>query len=638
MKAKRNKLRKFIIWTFILLVSFLPMNFLHAAAKNTNNTHIIYSYIVEYNIKKTGTVEVYMELEFAPLENTNSLQMSIPYKEGQSIAVSSFVRSELDNEGNPTNGVGVLQNTPLTADSDIGSYYVNDTGRSIEISMNSAIPAGEIRVLQVLFTLYQATARYQDIAVFNHNILPANYKADIQQLGVIYSIESPVYANEYNKTKLLEKNQLPKENLLASSDKRNFEEKLDYISTYAYDSFSSFYYYGEDIERDSGLEAELIMPSVWLSRMSPVDEAKENEINRNHDAYINHKRHIYVFRSHALRLTLALMVLALVLWFVFHFIRNRTLSQSDAKQEASMVYPLPAAIMSYLTSLQLNAKTLLVISLELCKKGFIDWEDGTILRRTELFVQEESSLEAYEQISLHWIWDLMNGTNELDLNTFDTILASREQSDLAYMNRIKNLLDVYCSAHGLLPLPGEKNPSIPHVISGFMYFLFAVFLSWLGSFYLPLMLLLPAIMSFVFSFTSVRYTSRGYYILGAMHAYKKELENIDIIGIDVANLIARLDRDFIASIALECNREYLLNLRYILPLDALIQSRFLSRFGFQKVKKIVGLYTEKKGELDAKQLQMVYLYIHKRVNKVIGEISKAMIKDRVRPIPYEWKA
>ena len=183
---------------------------------------------------------------------------------------------------------------------------------------------------------------------------------------------------------------------------------------------------------------------------------------------------------------------------------------------------------------------------------------------------------------------------------------------------------------GWIPLPGQKKPQKLYWIPGLVYIGLGLLLAGLGRYLRPLTLVLLGLVYIFLAFRKVRYTAKGEIVLIQMKAHKRYLKEIDQTLRDMDKAKAKLNDYFIASIAYDCTRSFLLNFRYVLSLDEFMNTGFLRRFGYQKLQQTTERYIKQKSGLRARALMMFYLYIYREEEKVLNSLQNTLVALRYR--------
>lgn len=587
---------------------------------------------MDFLFKPSGLIETHLEINMEALRDLKRLQISIPYGQDQSLDLKSFSRAECNPEGQLINIQGERSTTPLDDTSSLEAYYVQDTGTHMVLDINAAIPQGATRHLIMDYDIYGASTRYPDVAASLINILSKTKSSSIGKLALRFRFEAPVYEEELADFFIQQRNNLGiRSNLVEAVDAGSFLQKMSQARVKTEEKNPSFYYYGENIAANSGFQVQAIYPSVWIPRQSI--EGDEDRLDDLMDQQISY--HIEMIRIHDIRhygtiLTHVFWGLGLIgIAFneVSKSIRRRRTSRVVLEPDTK---DGPFSALAFLESLSLNSKVLYSAVLELVQLGYLAMDNRRLVRVPERLIQDKQPLYDFQRLVLHGVWDFMEGEDSLDISRFENI--SEEKMELKYkdLQRVRNLYEVFLLERGWIPLPGQKKPQKLYWIPGLVYIGLGLLLAGLGRYLRPLTLVLLGLVYIFLAFRKVRYTAKGEIMLIQMKAHKRYLKEIDQTLRDMDKAKAKLNDYFIASIAYDCTRSFLLNFRYVLSLDEFMHTGFLRRFGYQKLQQTTERYIKQKSGLRARALMMFYLYIYREEEKVLNSLQNTLVALRYR--------
>lgn len=591
-----------------------------------------YTSVLEHiETTRNGTVEFKVQADLLTVRDNKVLTFTVPYAAGQSVSFEQLQIADVDANGKSQNYLGSRLRGELLDDSPIGSYSVIDNGSMLSIQLAVSAPANAKRRVLLSYKVYQSARRYPDAGDITLQIFSGHQQARIEKLGILISFESTILPGELKQFKVFQHHNLHTaeallEDAFANKIKKNLGVPNEIAKTLATEYWG---FLGLDLPPSSGLELRFLTPSVWLARTLIEQDSSGSARERILEDEKDYQRRLvqrYVYRNAANSVVVMGFVLSILLYLAFHwysiFERYRLTRQKvTAPPEAA-----EPGLLAYLETGKASGRVILSTIFKLASSGFIRLEEDSILRVTESIIPSDEVLRPFERTILYWVWDLMEGEDSLRLDQLDIRFADPSRANYDVALRVRNFLDVECAARGWVPLPGEKKPHRGHLLTGFALLLLAVVLSWLGSYFVPFTLLVPALTFFITAFTNVRFTREGYQFLAACKAYERYLENIDNQKISAEMMMPILDRDFINSVALGCEKQFLMNLRYVLTVQDLLNSGFFGRYGFGKIQHILEAYIERKGNLKARYIQWLFQYLSREVNKRYIHLQTALVR------------
>ena len=501
--------------------------------------------------------------------------------------------------------------------------------------MNAAVPKDSLRRLEVSYTLYQGAHRYPDVGEINMGFLAGEQGVEVKQSAVFFSFEASPLPEEKEAFRLFQRDSLKQAGDL-------YEEMKPYSAArlighpavgIVRDWQPLFAAYAEDIPADTEISFRLMLPSGWLARMpfeSSGGEPAYERIMREEENFRQQELRRYEYRLWAEPATYILMGLSVVLFLIFHWYSLSELYRVSWHKSDRPPDEAPPGVMAYMKEGKIKGNLILSVLYVLASKGFIELGREKIYRVDERVLPDEALLYPHERVVLHWFWDLCLGEDALAFDALESRVSQRAERSAAMFFRLRNLLDCHCAEHGYIPGPGEKKPKLNHIITSLLYLFFAFLLSWLGSFYLPLLLLPLAVVFLITAFTSSKYTRKGYVFLVKLRAYERYLSEIDHTDMEEEEVLEALDRCFPDAVALGNQRSFLLNLRYLLPVSVLLESSFLRRFGFSRLQNVMTEYIKRRGGLSAGGIHSLYSYIAKQTDKKSTAIQTTLVRLNLR--------
>lgn len=607
---------------------------LQAKLPATNPGYTLQTYLEQIHVTRNGSVRVNLQMDVLADKEIGELSLKIPYSDGQSVSFDSLRIAEVDAANRGFNAIGKLISGELTASSGVGSYKVTDSGRNIRLRLNASIPKGSVRRLTLQYTVYQAARRYRDVGDIRLDLFRGEPGVRVKNMGLLISFEAAVLPDEKKAFRFFQRNNLRSAELLlrpVSPEMFTADVRVPNEMPLAAEK-PLFAYVGQDIPAGTEIRGRLMCPSVWLSRLSP-DKSKVSaagDIIREEEHWRKQKLRRYEYRGWARTATVILLGVSLLALLAFYWANLRLLYKLSRVPVTEPPEDLSPGFMAYFKDGKINGRFVLATLYSLARKGFITLEENSIFRVSESILPDESVLQVEEKAVLHWFWELTQGGESLNYDEVDVPLTERGGKDLFISARVRNVMDVFAASKGWVPLPGEKKPKPVGLVLAALFFVPAVWLSWLGSFFFPLLLMVPAALFLVLAFASVKYTPEGYQLHTRIRAYEHYLAEIDRHGLTADEMAQRLDRDFVSAVALGAERPFLLNLRYVLPVAAILESGFLRRYGFSRVQKTIEKFTEVRGGLKSRSIYYVYNYIARRVDSKADRIQTAILKLNLR--------
>lgn len=633
--ARKGSLLAVFLLLILLLNTLLPGRPLAAQVPQPVPSYYYASYLQHVLVQQNGSLKMKRIIDIQSVSEVKELKFVLPYKDGQSLTAESVSIAEVDAEGESYNAIGQSVSGELSAQDPIGSYHVTDDGKRLVVRMNAAIPKDSLRRLEIQYTVYQAAKRYKDAGDIKLQIFDDSEEVRTDKMGLAVSFEAGILPEEKEAFRLFQHSSLHQAgDLFKPLAMDEFAEKMGAPAAFLMQRKDVLYTgYAENIPAHTRLSFRMLLPSVWLSLMnyeSPAVRDAASRIIREEENYRRVQIRRYSYRRLVQPASIVLLLLALVLFFLFHWYNLLAFYRPLRKNVSEAPEGLPPAVMSYLKEGKISGHLLLSVIYGLGAKGYLRLEDKKAFRVPERLLPDEKLLWRHEQIVLHWIWELCAGSDSMELADLEKRLeaASEKTADMAY--RLRSCLDLYCAEHHYVPLPGEKKPRTNLLITGIIYIFLGILLSWLGNFLLPLLLTAVGLVFFITAFTFSKYTQEGYEVLAAIRAYERMLEDIDRAGLGPEEMLERLDSDFIAATALGVERSFLMNLRYVIPVGTLLESAFLRRFGFVRLQRVMSRYLERRGGMRARNIHGLYSYISRQVADEAAKLQLSLVRVRLK--------
>lgn len=600
--------------------------------------HLAYSFdfvYYDFRLEANGKLNAYLQINIESKQQVNKIRLNIPYKAGQSIDFLSFYRSDINANGQIVNPIGVRSNTPLTEKSEIGEYYVHDTGKSIEIEANASIPKNQRRRLELKYVIYQGANRYPDVATLETTLLREGLALDIGKLALAYRIDAVVFPGEKKEFFLQEHNKnAAREAFLKNYDKKRFAALLaDGQMNIGETMDAEFFYYGENIPANVGLSVKAVMPQIWLSKLHTTGQDRMlTKILREHRHYEINKVLRNDLRQVFTIISLVLLTVASIYYALLYFsslYRRYRVSKLilNPKQEQH-----PYSIFTFLSNRRLDARCLTSIIFELVEASYISLYENEIRRVPERLTRNNKPLHAYQELVLHWIWDLMDGEDSVEIDKVETRILHLQEQEVSALRRVENIMELYCYQEEWLALPGKRSPKKFPLFLGVICFSLAIAFSAISYYLLPLVLLIPAAVSIYYAFQSVRYTKLGERQLLKAKSYKHFLEDIDQSQLSKKELLENLEDFGIGACALNCSKEFYFNLRYILQIDEILESGILRKYGYIRLQTVTENFKKQKNDIKADSVSSFYKYLHKEQEQKIEKIHNVLIRLRYRDL------
>ncbi len=589
-------------------------------------------------VLRNGTIDVTLEADFALTRDLRISAFSLPYAAGQGLVVNQLSVTEIGETGTGTVYTGHEVND-LAQSSQVGSYQIIDNGRGVDLSLLTSAPQGSVRRVRLNYLIYQGSVRYEDVATITQMVLGGTSSSAIDKLGITISFEAAQMESEVASFRLFEHhNQETADNLLKAVSTLDFAELME-VPVLNSDHAPQYIwcYYGENIPARTRLELRLIAPSVWLPRaqVTAGEGPALPQILREEDAYTRSLLQRFEYRVIINRVVIGLFVVALILLLVMHrynILAGYTYSRKKISEPPESV---PPGLLPYLAKERVTSRVILSSVYRLVDQGFLLHDGRAVSRVPERLLPDDRVLRPYESAILHFIWNLMDGEDRLVLNQMDQLISDSETVDRLALIRIRNLLDAEAAVLGLMPLPDERKPAIDQILAGAMYLLLAVALSAVGQYYIPLLLLLPSATFFALAFLGARLTQKGRQVLSEAQAYSRYLSEIDRQGLSSADELKNLDRDFIYSVALGCEKNFLTNIRYVIPLEEVLSRGFFGKFGFSRMQKVVESYIDRHGSIKARYIRQMVTHMYRRVQLELVEWQSAIVRLNLLRGPQE---
>lgn len=613
-------------WLFLL-----PAPLLQAQMSSQASDYRFSSVLIQLHVLRNGSVKAACRLDLKSGDKElKTLKLELPYYDGQSAAFEQLKIAEIDAEGRSVNAIGEPIGGEISQNSRVGAYKVTDSGKALQLSLNSSVPKSSERRIDFTYTLYPDGRRYRDVSDLRLKLFETADAVPIDRMGLLLSYEANTLADEEKDFRLFQRDNAERSEPLLRpiSPLRAGQLWEAGKSGLLPESRILFAYYGTRIPPRAGIRIRLISPSIWtpLQREEPGRLIKLPGIIQDEEAYRQDLIRRYDYRGKAAAATWAAMGAAVLLFVIFHwygiFNLYRPAKRGDRKPPADM----PPPVMAFLRERKVSGPVVISTIYGLAEKGFLALDEKTVYRVPERLLPDETALPDYEQVILHWLWELMQGSDQISLEEMDSRLAAEPERAVQVMFRVRNLLDVYCADQHWVPLPGEQKPKLNHLVTAGVYVLLMLLLCQLGNFLMPLLLLLPAAVFAAAAFVSVKYTNEGYKMLGKLRNYEHYLSEIDRQGLDEETMLLELDRHFQSALALGTVRPFLLNLRYVVSVETLLASGFLRRYGYKRLQNTMERFMESRGGMSASNIRSMHSYLAKEIGKNTVHLDTAGVR------------
>lgn len=634
-RGRKTAAGLFFLCLFCLGVLLGPAFSLKAQVPPALAPYVFESFIEQISVLRNGSVRINIVADVRSDPGVKEIKLTLPYRDGQSVSVEDCKIAEIGADGQSYNAVGERVSAEIEANSTIGSYKVSDNGSYLVLRLNAAVPKESLRRIEVSYMLYQSSRRWADVGEVNIAAYQGVPNIPVKKMGVLLSFEASVLPEEKEEFRLFQRDNLQRTgDLLRPETLDGFIRELGPAAAQLIKDWQPlFAYYGDDIPAQTDLRLRLMLPSVWLPRLQPEAEADEpmaKRIIREEENYRQMELRRFEYRLWARPWTFVLLAAAGLLFLIFHWYGLFELYKMARSKQSEAPDDLPPGIMAYLQDGKVKGNLLLAVTYQLAAQGFLQLDEQTVWRLDERVLPDEAKLEGHERVVLHWIWELAGGEDYFDLDELDSKLAAQPDRSAQVLARLKNMLDLYCAERGYVPLPGEKKPLLNHLIAAGVYLVLGLCLAWFGNFLLPLLLLPVAAFFLITAFTSSKYTRKGLMVLTRLRGYERFLAEIDHAGFSAEEMLARLDRDFPAAVALGTERAFLMNLRYVIPVSTLLESGFMRRYGFVKAQSTMSRFVERRGGLSARYIHALYSYLARQINRRQAGLQTALVRLNLR--------
>ncbi len=638
-QSRRTVLQPVLCLFLLLLVILTPLGSVQAQNPVAEQPLFRYTdYIQHALLKRDGTIEVKAQIDITFNRDGSTFAFEIPYGDRQSVALTDLRFGEIAEDLRGMNYLGTQVTGEITERTSVGSYRVTDRGTALHIQMVAAVPRDGERRLLVSYTVFQAARRYRDVGEVNFLMLNGRQNFGIEKLHLSVNVESSILDIERGRYRLFERNNLPTTDpyLIPQKAGTHLTSLRVPDETGVTLTHDAWLYQAEFLPVRTRMRARIILPSVWLARTRFDDSVEGDQFERileEEETYERQIRTRYQYQVVINRLLILLTLLALILLMYF----QRTYLFQRYRKNLSKVSALPEiyapGLIAYFQSGKLDGRVILSTVYRLTYLGYLELDDLEISRVDERLTPDNSNLRPYEISILHLIWNLMDGEISLTLHELDKSVQELESVDLMSLNRIRNLLEAELMMLGLIDLPGDRQPGMAELLIGIAYLLFAGSMMIIGSYYIPLILLIPALVFIYLASRTGRYTAKGRDLIKNIQAYADYLSDIDRQGLTPQALRETLDYHFYFSVALGVEKPFLTGLRYVMNLETIIYTDLLPRYGFGKLQTVLETYLDRKGHVNARYVRMVFVYVDRQIGQKISEIQSAIIRLRLRRLP-----
>ncbi len=581
-------------------------------------------------VLRNGTLDVTLELDLQLTRDLRITNFTLPYAQGQGLALNALSVTELGESGTGTVYTG-REVVDLAVSNQMGSFQILDNGRSVDVQLLTSAPQGSIRRVRVNFLIYQASTRYIDVAETSYVLLSGQAQTAIDLLGVRISYEGNILQSEISSFRFFEHHSLETaDSLLTAQNPFDFANRLA-ISDTQYASFTHpmWTYLAENVPARTRVNLRLVSPSVWLPQAQVQRSGEGAQLPRmlqEEEAYTRGLLQRFEYRVILDKLVLGLLAVALILLLIMHRYNIMAGYRFSRQKVTSPPEQTPPGLLCYLAKERVNARVILSTVYRLLDLGFLQ-HDGRYLKRVaERLLPADDLLFPYESAILHFVWNLMDGETGLLLSKMDQLINESLTIDRFAVIRIRNLLDAEGAARGLVSLADERKPAIDQILAGLLYTVMSILFCVIGRYTTPLLLLLPAATFFALAIVGARLTALGRKVLVSAQAYSRYLSEIDRQGLSSWTMLDLLDRDFTYSIALGVEKNFLTNVRYVISLEEMLQCGFFKKYGFSRMQNVVEVYLNRRGSIKARYLRKMVSYMYRRVQIELAEWQSALVR------------
>lgn len=614
-KIKNSKIFNEILFAILFIVLFFTFFLkteLSAENDNKSNGLTFNSVFNHINILRDGRVEAVLQFDVKTKSVVNVLNISVPYQKNQSISISDVKLAEVNSDEETLEYIKATQVNEFQKDQ-INSYTISDLGDKINIKLKTSLPEATTKRIRVSYTINSASQRFNDAAITDLTLLDENRDFIINGYTLIVSFDSVIFPEEINKYNLYEHNSLDDLGKLLQPafiseilEILNIDrsEILD-IPSDAYISYSNF------IPENTRVDIRLLYPSDWLAKTKITLTENSNEsmyekIKSEESTYL--WKQIQKFRYQVVsRYIVGVLLILASVYFVIVLLKKYIDRYKDAPEvKFSMFDEISATGIAFLKNKKVDANTVWAVIYTLISNGFLDINKKRLWRADEQLLPDEMHLQYYERVVLHWIWNLMEGSNSISLEELSQIIESNLDKNMSKLSRFQKAMELYCIENNYLLAERKIKTKKIHLIVALFYIFSAVLISLVSNFFVPMWLLLPGGIFLVMALKQNRYTDLGLKILGEANSYKKYLRNIDRYY--KGNYTKqKFIEDFIFSVALQCNDKYLQSLKYILPMSVAVKDRCFTNLGFNEIEtNIYKELSKEKVDIPIKRQKEIY--------------------------------
>lgn len=638
-KSLKRKLSLIILSLILILPIFNTTKVKAAEAEAAYSTDAV---LIHYHIKQDGSIEVSQEIDLLTHAKVNQLTLNLVHRAEQNIILDGLYVGEVEDQ------VGKSYVSAVKSDNNtdtVDAYTVNQDARSYQINLNTFFPENAHRRIVVRYRLFNTSLHYEDASLTYLDLLNEYNAEPINRIGVIYSFEAEIFANERSLFRAYEYNNLPQVNdVLRISNLERLKAFMNMPNETGLDiPFDNFCFLARDIAKDTNISVRLIYPSAWLSLsdINPLPEDTDSIRERVEEEEADHHYRLlqlYKFRDIAFVSTIVIfIVLALIfiILSIYTYFVKRVSSKTEVKIAPAY---LPAEILAYLSELKLNGRALYTIIAKLNILGFINLDEDRIYRVKEVNLPSEDKLLAHEKIALHWIYQSLRGQDEISIDKLIQNMSEKTDNNLEQYLRLARAFDAYCKSNNWLETETKEKYNLPLILLGLILSLLSILMAYVADFLFPLLLLLPAITIIVYGFRRAKYSDLGKLVLRKTNSYASYLANIskedreydkadflsEDVDIDIEELKEKFFKEYLFSLALEVNAQYLQDVKYILPLSFLAEHKFLSTLAFPNLESNVLEKYSAKEPANLREERQIYKKISKLNKTYIDDLQDAL--------------
>ena len=639
MQVRSVKSKKISIFSVVLLFTlilgwlgnyFSPIS--EVSASDIADDYSVPIVLNHYHVGLDGQIDITTQIDFTATAAFNTLNLSLPYADGQSIIFSGMRTADLTAEGEIN--YNQVQSAIPNQNNASETYRLHDTGTSLDIELNTAFPSSSRRII-INYTLINPFERYNDSATGTINILNAKHTYVIGKLGLLFTFEAEIYPHEEALFTRYEHNNLGQiDNIVHAISLEDLYLNLGVkVSARPAVSEYNFAFLAENIVTNTSLDLRLVFPSDWiaLQGVSLYPGAVRNMRAHISEIEADYRRTLiqrYEYRDKVRVATVVLLGVVLLYYAIVLiriFVNRRFNVREIIETPPDDAHP---ASLAFLERNRVNARVIWSIVYSLSYKGFINLNESRIKRVNEQLLSDLEELEDFEKIVLHWIWASMRGEDEITINQLHISFSSTNNDNLERLARLSRTIEAYCIEKGWLKFDRQIEFNYLPLILGVIYMVLAFVLTYISDYKLPLILLLPGIIFVITAFVSSEYTASGLLLMRQTNSFTSYLSNIDRYldtdEVDLGDSKEKFSIGLIYAIALDVDKEYLQSVKYILPMLGLAQDRVYSRVGFAHTEAAIIEASPDEGDIPLKRQSKIYDEMHDLVEKRLREMQNAL--------------